>query len=106
MAYRLTVSRESCWRGCILDTVTPLVNLDLEPLGKESQSLHAETKIKLTNGEEVTVACGYSPWGTFGIGVNSGLKRFPQVQAEGPISMDLVLNDGLLYQFSLKKIED
>lgn len=102
MNIELEITVESTWRGPILDTVSPVLNIKLEPDADRLGSLCVEKELKLTNRSAVKVWCIYRNFEEFILHVyDSDLKTIFKVESPSKFYTEAVLPDGKQYQFKL-----
>ena len=102
MTPTLKVTIEGSWRGAILDTVRPIVELVL--VEHESipglKNLGSEYPLKLVSGETVMVWCALTPNRQFKFSLSQKKVSLFDIATEGAFYAEVLLPDGKLYQFT------
>lgn len=100
----LHIAVEACWRGSMLDTVSPVATLPLRP-GDDmpgSLTIGQPFALRLLNGESVEVTCAANSLGRYFLALVSSRTCLLKVAADAPIYFEIQLADGKLYVFSIR----
>lgn len=81
----------------------PIAEVELAVPSDCPDILHAEVELQLLNGHTVVVVCGWSSSAGFAIGISDGTIRKTTVRSDSPMSMDIVLKDGNLYNLKISE---
>lgn len=102
MTPTLKVTIEGSWRGAILDTVRPIVELVL--VDHESipglKNLGSEYPLRLVSGETVMVWCALTPNRQVKFFLSQKKVSLFDIATEGAFYTEVLLPDGKLYQFT------
>ena len=100
----LHVAVEACWRGSVLDTVSPVATLPLRPSDDMPGALTIGEPfaLRLLNGESVEVTCVGNPASRYFLALNSSKTCLLRIAADAPINLEIQLADGKLYVFSIR----
>ena len=103
--YKLNISVESTRRGDILDSVKPVHTLVLSkiPTCPTAFNLDPYYQLKLNNGEYVEIGCSWSKNDETSLLISKDGMTLLNARSDGKIDIDVVLSDGLQYQFKLTK---
>jgi hypothetical protein len=97
----LKVTIEGSWRGAILDTVRPIVDLILVEHESISglKNLGNEYPLRLISGETVMVWCALTPNHLVKFSLKQNKASLFELTTEGAFYAEVLLSDGKLYQF-------
>ena len=100
----LHIAVEACWRGSMLDTVSPVATLPLRPSNDlpGSRTIGEPFALRLLDGESVEVTCATNPANRYFLTLNSSKTCLLRVSADAPIYLEIQLADGKLYFFSIR----
>ncbi len=103
--YKLEITVEGTWRGDILDTVKPVCTLSLakSPISPSVFNLDPYFQLKLSNGDCVEIGCSWTKSNDTGLRISRENGTLLNLETKGEYRTEMVLGDGLQYQFKLTK---
>ena len=103
--YKLEITVEGAWRGSTLDTVKPVCTLTLSKVRTCPTVFNLDPyyRLKLSDGDYVDIGCSWTKNDDTGLLISKDHVTLLSLGSKGEYVIDLVLSDGLQYQFKLIK---